>query len=169
MKRWLLALALVTPAFPDKTTLVDRATVVTLEKACNKRLETLFDDPYLVLGLTRGVYLDNYGVVLTAEITLNNAPAITPFRPSVSDAERASLRKKKLERLPVLRQAMREMLVSFARSVDRLPVGEQVVLGITLLNRSFEDTAGLPAQIVMQGERKSLLAGQTAAIKVREF
>ena len=168
MRVW-LALALMSSAFSSNASLVDRVAVGVVEKACDKRLETMFDDPYLVLGLTRGIYLENYGVVLTAELTLVNAPPITPFRPQVSDAERVALRKKKLERLPVLRQAMREMLVSFAKSMERLPVTEQVVLGITLLNRGFEDTTGLPAQIVMQGDRKSLLAGQTGAIKVREF
>ena len=168
MRVW-LALALMSSAFSSNASLVDRVAVGVVEKACDKRLETLFDDPYLVLGLTRGMYLENYGVVLTAELTLVNAPPITPFRQQVSEAERVALRKKKLERLPVLRQAMREMLVSFAKGMERLPVTEQVVLGVTLLNRGFEDTTGLPAQIVMQGDRKALLAGQTGAIKVREF
>jgi len=160
-------LALALPVLSGQATL-DRGTLLTAERACNKRLETMFDDPYLVLGLTRGVYLDGYGVVLTAEMALVNSPPISPFRPQVTDAEKAALRKKKLDRLPVLRQAMREMLVSFARSLERLPANEQVVLGITLLNRGFEDTTGLPAQIVMQGDRRSLMAGQMAGIKVRE-
>jgi hypothetical protein len=147
---------------------LDRNALLTAERACNKRLETMFDDPYLLLGMARGVYLDNYGVVLTAEMTLVNAPPITPFRQQVSDAEKAAIRKKKLERLPVLRQAMKEMMVGFAKSMEKLPVSEQVVLAITLLNRGFEDTTGLPAQIVMQGDRKALLSGQMAAIKVRE-
>lgn len=167
MKRLFLALALAMPVLRGEAA-VDRNALVSAERACNKRLETMFDDPYLVLGLTRGLYLENYGVVLTAEMTLVSSAPISPFRPQVTDAEKATLRKKKLERLPVLRAAMKEMLVSFAKSMDRLPVNEQVVLGITLLNRGFEDTAGLPAQIVMQGERKALLAGQMTGIKVRE-
>jgi len=169
VKRLLLVLLLAAPAFPDRTALVDRAVLAGVERSVNKRLETLFDDPYLLLGLTRGVYLENYGTVLTAELTLHNAPPISPFRPTVSDAEKQAIRKKKIDRLPVLRQVMRDMLVSSARQLDRMPVNEQVVLGVTLLNRSFEDVTGLPAQIVMQGDRKTLAAGQTAGIKVREF
>jgi hypothetical protein len=166
VRRLLLVLALVPLLFGQQA--LDRNALVNAERACNKRLETMFDDPYLVLGLSRGVYLENYGVVLTAEMTLMNSAPISPFRPQVSDAEKATLRKKKLERLPVLRQAMKEMLVSTAKSLEKLPVNEQVVLAITLLNRGFEDTAGLPAQIVMQGERRALLSGQLAGIKVRE-
>jgi hypothetical protein len=169
MKHFLLALLCAFPAFSDRTGGVDRAALANLERSVNKRLETLYDDPYLLLGMTRSVYLENYGVVLTAELTLQNAPPITPFRPAVSEAEKQAIRKKKLERLPVLRQVMRDMLVASAKQLDRLPVTEQVVLGITLLNRSFEDVTGLPAQIVMQGDRKTLIAGQTASIKVREF
>lgn len=166
MKRLLPALLLVPLLFGQSA--LDRNALVNAERACNKRLETMFDDPYLVLGLSRGVYLENYGVVLTAEMTLMNSAPISPFRPQVTDAEKTALRKKKLERLPVLRQAMKEMLVSTARSLEKLPVNEQVVLAITLLNRGFEDTTGLPAQIVMQGERRVLLAGQMSGIKVRE-
>ena len=63
---------------------------------------------------------------------------------------------------------MRDMLVASAKALDKLPPHEQIVLGIALLNRPFEDTTGLPGQIVMQADRRSLVAGQLAAIKVRE-
>jgi hypothetical protein len=168
MRRFLLALILAAPAFSDRMA-IDRAALANVERSVNKRLETLFDDPYLLLGMTRGVYLESYGVVLTAELTLQNAPPITPFRPSISEAERQAIRKKKIERLPMLRQVMKDMLVASAKQLDRMPANEQVVLGVTLLNRNFEDVTGLPAQIVMQSDRKTLLAGQTASIKVREF
>jgi hypothetical protein len=168
MKRLLLACLLALPAFSDKQT-VDRNLLGTLERGCNKRIETLFDDPYMLLGLTRGVYLDGYGVVLTAEVNLAITPGATPFRMAMTDEEKATLRKKKLDRLPGLKQAMREVLVSSAKTLQPMPGSEQVVVAITLLNRSFEMTQGLPSQIVMQAPKQALMGGVTTAIKVREF
>ena len=59
--------------------------------------------------------------------------------------------------------------MSSAKSLTPMPGGEQVVVAITLLNRSFEATQGLPSQIVMQGPKQALSAGVTTAIKVREY
>lgn len=167
MKRFLLACVFALPAFSDKQT-VDRNLLGNLERGCNKRIETLFDDPYMLLGLTRGLYLEGYGVVLSAEVNLAITPGATPFRMAMTDDEKAALRKKKLDRLPGLKQAMRDVLVTSAKSLEPMPTGEQVVVAITLLNRSFEQTQGLPSQIVMQASRQSLLTG-VAAIKVREY
>ena len=167
MKRFLLACVFALPAFSDKQT-VDRNLLGNLERGCNKRIETLFDDPYMLLGLTRGLYLEGYGVVLSAEVNLAITPGATPFRMAMTDDEKAALRKKKLDRLPGLKQAMRDVLVTSAKSLEPMPTGEQVVVAITLLNRSFEQTQGLPSQIVMQASRQSLMTG-VAAIKVREY
>ena len=167
MKRLLLACLLALPAFSDKQT-VDRNLLGNLERGCNKRIETLFDDPYMLLGLTRGLYLEGYGVVLSAEVNLAITPGATPFRMAMTDDEKAALRKKKLDRLPGLKQAMRDVLTASAKSLEPMAAGEQVVVAITLLNRSFEQTQGLPSQIVMHASRQSLLTG-VAAIKVREY
>ena len=56
---------------------------------------------------------------------------------------------------------MREMLVAAAVRSTRVPPNEQMVLGVTLFYCSWEDSAGLPAQIVMQAPRKALLDFQT--------
>ena len=168
MWRLALVLLLALPAFSDRQT-VDRNLLGTLERGCNKRIETLFDDPYMLLGLTRGVYLDGYGVVLTAEVNLAITPGATPFRMAMTDEEKVALRKKKLDRLPGLKLAMREVLVSSAKTLDPMPGTEQVVVAITLLNRSFELSQGLPSQIVMQAPKQALVSGALAAIKVREF
>ncbi|MBY0505127.1 MAG: hypothetical protein K2X03_14540 [Bryobacteraceae bacterium] len=167
MKRLLLACLLALPAFSDKQT-VDRNLIGQLEQNCNRRIETLYDDPYMLLGLTRGVYLEGYGVVLSAEVNLAITPGATPFRMAMSDEEKAALRKKKLDRLPGLKQAMREVLTTSAKALQPMAAGEQVVLAITLMNRSFEQTQGLPSQIVMQAPKQSLLTG-TPAIQVREY
>lgn len=163
---WLAALTL--SAAPT----VGRASLEGAEKAVNRRIETLFDDPSILLGFGRAVYLENYGTVVTAEVNLAITGGLSPFRMTISDAEKAALRKKKLERLVTLRKAMKEMLVGSARALEAMPAEEQVVVGISLLNRSFEDTTGLPSQIVMQAPKRVLVAAgpvPDTAIRVREF
>lgn len=167
MKKLILLVAMTLTAAP----VVGRASLEAAEKAVNRRIETLFDDPSILLGFGRAVYLENYGAVVTAEVNLAITGGFSPFRMTISEAEKAALRKKKLERLGSLRKAMKEMLVGSAKALEAMPGEEQVVVGITLLSRSFEDTSGMPGQIVMKAQKKTLLAAVVpdAAIQVREF
>lgn len=158
---------------------VNRGLISTVEVAMNKRVEALFPgEQFLLLGHTHGVYLDGYGCVFTTRINLAEGPGLNPFRQQLPESERAKLHKKKLERLPVLRTAMREMLVSAAAVMDPVPVSENLVLSVSLLHLPHEDTAGLPSQIVMQAQRRALLgfavnkgdkASLESSIQVREY
>lgn len=158
---------------------VNRGLIAAVEVSMNKRVEALFPgEQYLLLGHTHGVYLDGVGCVFTTRINLAEGPGLSPFRQQLPESERAALRKKKVERLPVLRTAMRDMLVSAAIVMDPVPSSERMVLSISLLNYPHEDVSGLPTQIVMQAERRTLLgfltpksdkAALEAAIQTREF
>jgi hypothetical protein len=135
-----------------------RQEIAAMEKALDQRLARFgLERPIEVLGLTRGLYLDGFGVVFTAEVNLLPAPGISPFRPSLTKEEIAGLREQKLERLPKIRALMQDLLVSAAQSLDRLPQGEQVVLGLMLWSHPWEDTSGLPRLIQMQAQRGALL------------
>lgn len=158
---------------------VNRGLIAAVEVSMNKRVEALFPgEQYLLLGHTHGVYLDGVGCVFTTRINLAEGPGLSPFRQQLPESERAALRKKKLERLPVLKTAMRDMLVSAAIVMDPVAPSERMVLSISLLNYPHEDVSGLPTQIVMQAERRTLLgfltpksdkAALEAAIQTREF
>jgi hypothetical protein len=151
--------------------IVKRAAMQVVEKAMDKRLELTFsDDPLLLLGDTRGVYLPGYGVVLTAEVSLVNSPGISPFHQVITADEKARLHAKKSQRLEKLKESVRGMLVTAAADLRPVPLGENVVIGISLFYYHWEDTSGLPGQIVMQATREQLVT-QTAAssIKVTEF
>ncbi|MDP2996038.1 MAG: hypothetical protein Q8N47_01035 [Bryobacterales bacterium] len=157
---------------------VGRAAVAAMEKSIDRRLETVVEDPFLLLGMTRGVYLESYGAVFTAEVNLASGPSISPFRPKISKDDIVKLRLKKLERLPALKSAMREALVAAAGSLDTVPAEERLVVGVSLFCFSWEDSSGLPSQIVMQAPRRTLLDFQTnrrdrstleAAVQVQEF
>src|SRR5260370_456257 len=56
---------------------VKRAALIAMEKSFDQRIVRLADDPYLLVGDTRGVYLEGYGAVFTAEVNLANGPSLS--------------------------------------------------------------------------------------------
>jgi len=60
---------------------------------------------------------------------------------------------------------MRDMMVSSATNLKSMPLEEQVVVGVNLFYQSWEDTTGLPSQIVMQTQRKTLTDFEAGRIK----
>jgi len=173
MKRIFIALALVATLCAAPT--FKRAALIALEKSFDKRIEGIADDPYILVGFTRGVYLEGYGAVFTAEVNLANGPAQSPFRPVITKDDILKIRAKKMDRLPVLRQSMRNTLLDAAASLDEVPAKEQIVVGVSLLYRADEDSSGMPGQILMQGERGKLIDAKLGrvsldtVVKVREF
>jgi len=148
----------------------DRDTVV---KAVDNRFQDLFPDyPVEILGVTQMVYIKGYGAVLSGELNLAPGSNITPFHPTISKQDVERTRTKKAERIPALREAMQQLLISSAKSLTNVPDNEEVVLGVSLFYWHWEDRAGLPDQIVMHAPKKMLLAASKAPIpglKVDEF
>ncbi|HUQ91337.1 MAG TPA: hypothetical protein VM120_06630 [Bryobacteraceae bacterium] len=159
---------------------VTRASIAALEKSFDRRLDSqvLEGDPFLLLGMTRGVYVEGFGIVYSAEVNLAPVPGISPFHREMTKADWTRVRQKKLQRLPLLRIAMKQMLLDSAASLDGIALEEQTVLGVSLTRDPGEDTTGIPSQIVMQGQKKDLLEIQTGkrdkaqldtVIKVQEY
>jgi len=155
---------------------VSRPAVAAMEKSFDQRIERMGpEEPLVLLGNTRGVYLEGYGAVFTSEVSLINVPNLTPFRPSYSKEEIARIHTRKLQRLPVLKQGMRQMMLAAAASLDEVPATEQIAVGVSLFYFSWEDTSGLPGQVLMLAEKQKLLdaqAGRTSIdsfLAVREF
>jgi hypothetical protein len=177
MKRAWMALALAASLWAASTEKphFKRAALTAMEVSFDQRLMRLADDPYLLVGSTRGVYLEGYGAVFTAEVSLSNGLAPNPFRPAITKEDIVKTRAKKLERLPALRQCMRDMLLAAAASLDEVPAAEQVVVGVSMLYRPEEDRSGLPGQILLQGVKGKLLDAKLGrvsldqVVKAREF
>jgi hypothetical protein len=113
-----------------------------------------------LLGDTRGVQLEDYGVVFTTEVSLVRAPGISPFRQKIPPELAAHIHKLRVERLPLLKAAMTEMLRNMASAFTQIPAGQQMVLVVRLYYASWEDTTGMPAQVVMRADRASAAAGK---------
>src|SRR5436190_21816893 len=132
-----------------------------LEKRFDQRLGTLFgaDDPLDLLGDTRGVYVEGFGLVFTTEASLIVTPTTNPFRQTISKELADSVRKRKIERLPFLKAAMKEMMSNIGRTFVQIPDDQQVVLIVRFYYASWEDLTGMPSEVVMRADRKSAIAG----------
>jgi hypothetical protein len=75
------------------------------------------------------------------------------------------VRERKLARVPRLKQAMRDMLVASAASLDTVPRDERIVIGVTLFYFSWEDASGMPQQVVMSAPRRDLLEFQAGRLQ----
>lgn len=156
---------------------ITRAAVAAMEKSFDRRLQLVgIEDPFYILGDTRGVYVDGYGVVFSTELNLIAAATESPFRPAYTKEEIEKIRQRKVQRLDALKHNMREMLISSAASMDAIGAEEQIVLGVTLFYFKWEDTNGLPRQVVMQASKKALLEAMrgnktalNAALRISEY
>lgn len=138
---------------------VSRSELSAMEKSLDERIKRFnIDSPMEILGLTRGVYLEGYGAVFTAEVNLVQTPGLSPFRPAeFSKEEIARVRQAKLQRMPQVRQMLRDFLVASSQSLDRVPPQEQIAVALFLLSKPWEDKTGLPQQILMHARRQALL------------
>jgi hypothetical protein len=137
---------------------VGYAAIRAMEQSFDKRVLTLGTEaPFDLLGNTRGVYLGGYGAVFTSEVNLLITNNISPFLQTIPKEYVVKVHAQKLQRVPLLKRSMQDAMVATASSLDNVPPGENIVLGVTLFYYNWENTSGLPAQIVMQAQRQKLL------------
>jgi len=146
---------LATAASPPR---ISRETLSALERKFDRRIQAYdINDPFHLLGNTRGVYLADYGVVFTSEINLVAAAVVTPFRPPFTQEQIEQLRLKKLRRLDDLKRLVRDMMVECAAALSAIPPEQKIAVGVSLFHFSWEDSRGLPRQILMEASRQTLL------------
>jgi hypothetical protein len=148
------------PTQAPKPLKIPLSTLYLIERTCDDKLRGI-GEPNTVdlLGATRGVYLDGYGTVFSAEISLVTPPAIYPFHPAATKDDVVSVHQRKIQRLPRLRTAMQKMMKAAAASLSAMPDTQQIVLAVRLDNMKWEDTSGLPGMVTVKADRKSALAG----------
>lgn len=124
---------------------------------------------FFIEGNTRGVYLDGYGAVFTTMVSVpTKIPS--PFN-DFSKKDIMQVRQTKLGALPALRDRIQQSLLVMAASpaLDSVRPNEQVVFGVTLFYYKWEDTAGLPREILMQAEKQKLLGVQNGRVPKTEL
>lgn len=168
MKPFLIALvcgSLVLASGADASR-VPRGKIVNVEKLINTQIASMFpEEPYFLIGLARGTYLEGFGAVFSAEVNLATGPATSPFRPTpISKEEKDRHEEKKNARLPALRSKMYTVVGNMASYLEALPKSEEFVLSVTLLRYGWEDGTG-PTQIIMRVQRARLIDAQRANAK----
>src|SRR6185503_13331289 len=109
---------------------VDRLQIEKVEKNLDATLlRFTTDNSHTLIGLTRGVYLEGVGAVFTAEVIVVNAP-VNIMHPLPSKEEIVQMRKKKVERIPLLKRILKDALVAAAGSLETIPADEQVVIAV---------------------------------------
>jgi hypothetical protein len=131
-----------------------------LEKTFDDVLQTTgIPDPIQLRGFTRGLQLSGYGTVFTAEVDLVATPTINIFQRTISPQQASAAHQRKLTNLPLLRKAMREMILNSANALTALAPEDRIVVAVRLLYQSWEDRTGLPGLILMKGQRSAIQAG----------
>ena len=114
-------------------------------------------DSWEPLGDSRGTYLPGYGAVFTFEMSLVNVTPITPFHATISAQEIKAVHARKIRKLALLKNAMRDLIVKSATALSTLPPTEQITVEAFLDYFSFEDRANLPRRLVMTASRQKIL------------
>ena len=166
-----LLLVVAASAIASDAPRVPRTTLAAAEKSLDNRFAGLWsDNPFIMLGPTRGVYLEGYGAVFTAEVNLVAGPQISILMQSATKQSIAEHRQKKLARIPELKKAMAKALADTAASPEMagVPPDEQIVLVAFLSHFPWEDLTGVPSQIMMQGSKKKLMEAQPKGVAALE-
>ncbi len=161
MKR-LIALAVVTSAL-WAVPMVRRSSLASLEGTFFKTLTAANME---ILALPRGVYLEGYGAVFTADVNLTPTPSINPFQLTIEKPVIERIYQKKLTQLPILRAGMQQILLDAGSLLDTVPAKEQIVLVVTLGNETWETTSKLPSQVYMQAQRAKLIEAKAGKVKI---
>jgi hypothetical protein len=143
---------------------VSRAAILAVEKSINERLSVRSADPYDLIGRARGTYLEGYGTLFTAELDLIYAGPLnpSPFKPTVSDKEKATTRERKAKNLIELKEAMRSLMVNASGTLEGLPPNERVAMETILFYYSWEEARGLPHRVFMSAVKQKLLDAKAA-------
>ncbi len=137
--------------------LVALQALTALEKDIDGRIAaTGGADPCVVLGGARGLYVTGFGAVFTSDVDLINSPSIGLFQTTITPERKADVHKRKVARVALLQSTMRETLMALAQSVllKNMSGTDQIVVGVRLMYRPWEDLSGLPGQIVMRADRQ---------------
>ena len=143
-----------------------RAELQTVERAITGRFGAL---PMRVIGRVRAGRLEGFGAVFLLELNVVPMANVSPFRKPYSEAERKNLNEKKRLKVEQLEEIGLDLLKDAAGSLGTIPPGENIALVIALFHFTWEDTTGLPSQLVLQAPRKILLDQVAGKIDEIEF
>lgn len=150
----LLAVAICAAATTPR---VSRNALKAVETNLTERVKSLWEDnPFSVIGNTRGLYLEDYGAVFTMDVS----PVLSTtsmMHPTVTKEEVIKARKVRMERIAQLKQVMRMAVADAAASLDSVPGSDRVTVVVYLAHHEWEDISGMPGQLTFRGTKFAML------------
>jgi hypothetical protein len=128
-----------------------------LEKDMDGRIATTGGkSPCNVLSATRGLYISGLGAVFSVEVELSVTPGgISLFQTPVGPEQKAKYRNDKLTNIPLLEKTLSDFALALAASPAlKLSDRDQVVVAARLVYRPWEDSTGMPGQIMAHLDRR---------------
>jgi len=114
------------------------------------------DSAFTFVDPPRAYYVENFGILLASEISLVPGYGPTMFG-GVSEEQIQLHHHKVTERLPVLREQMKLALFDGATRFGALDGDDRIAVAVTVYHFAWENTTGIPSQMVIQGTKKALL------------
>ncbi|MEP6963335.1 MAG: hypothetical protein ABI995_14735 [Acidobacteriota bacterium] len=153
---------------------VSRAMLSGTEDVLSEKISRMWpDNPLAMVGPARGVYIPNYGAVISAEVNLVTLQGVSLMSPTPSDADKVAAKKKKLERIPILKNLLRDQMPGIAAMLSSVPATEQIVIAVLLPRYSWEEPSAQPLTVVLQGTKQQLMGAKgpalDAAIRISEY
>jgi hypothetical protein len=131
-----------------------------LEKVFDMRLEAADPkDPLDVWGSTRGLYVEGLGTVFTTELGLIVTPGIYGLLPTIPEDLIKQVHQRKLKHIQQLEDLMKDLMKVSALTLTPLPDDQKIVYAVRVRYLIWEDTSGLPAQILMTADKRSAIMG----------
>src|SRR5262249_5182494 len=127
-----------------------------VESAINEKIRYNINDPYDLLGTSRGTYVQGYGAVFTFEVNLVPVSPLnlSPFKPTITAEEIAALHDRKVKKMPALKEVMKDLMVNASKSLPGLPDNERIMMEAFLFNYRWENARGLDHRIVISAGKK---------------
>jgi hypothetical protein len=146
-----------------------------VETSLDDRIKSLWaENPFSVIRLTRGLYLEGYGAVFTVDVS----PVLSTtsmMHPTVTKDEVVKAHKARVERVVQLKQAMRMAVADAAAALEPVPADDQITLVVYLQHHEWEDVSDTPGQLTFRGKKRALLdakragaAALTQAVQITE-
>jgi hypothetical protein len=111
--------------------------------------------PCNVLTPSRGIYVAGMGAVFTSEVELASTPGGIGIFQTATPELKAKVRKDKLANVPLLEKTLSDMVLTLVASPAlKLAENDQIVVAARLTYRAWEDTTGMPGQILAHLDRR---------------
>jgi hypothetical protein len=154
-----LLIAIATLCSAASEPILSLASLKAVEASINDKLRSKVNDPFDLLGTARGTYIEGYGVLFSVEVNLVliSPLSFSPFKPTVSEAELTALHDRKAQKVDVLKENLRELMLGASKSLPGLPSNERISMEAFLFNYRWENSRGLPHRIVLTAEKQKLI------------